>query len=210
MSKSLGNVVTIRALLGKHPGEVLRYALLLGHYRQTLQWEDRLLVQARASLDTLYGALRDGDEQQNASLTAHDFADAALDEMPETVVQALCDDLNTPRALAAMHSLAADVHRATSADGASALRRQLLAGGWLLGLLTTPAQEYFRAGAGMDAADIERRIAERRQARADRDFARADAIRDELAAQGIELEDTRSGTRWRAAAGTQSSGSDPS
>lgn len=78
----------------------------------------------------------------------------------------------------------------------------------MLGLLTTPAREYFRAGAGMDEAEIERRISDRRQARADRDFARADAIRDELAAQGIELEDTRSGTRWRAVASTQSSGSD--
>ena len=208
MSKSLGNVVTIRGLLGQYPGEVLRYALLLGHYRQTLQWEDRLLVQARASLDTLYGALRDDGEGQNASLTALDFADATLDEMPETVVQALADDLNTPRALAAMHALAADVHRAGSADEAGALRRQLLCGGWLLGLLTTPAPAYFRAGAGMDEAEIERRIEERRQARADRDFARADAIRDGLAAQGIELEDTRSGTRWRAVATTQTGRSD--
>ena len=201
MSKSLGNVVTIRRLLEQHTGEVLRYALLLGHYRQTLLWEDRLLVQARASLDTLYGALRDDDSGQNAELTANDFADAGADEMPPAVMEALSDDLNTPRALAAMHSLAAQVQRAQSAGEARALRRQMLAGGWLLGLLTRPATEHFRAGAGMAEDEIERLIEQRQAARKAGDFAEADAIRERLAANGIELEDTRSGTRWRAVAG---------
>ena len=82
---------------------------------------------------------------------------------------------------------------------AAAARDRLLAGGWLLGILTASAREHFRRGAEVDAEWVEARIAARAAARAARDFARADAIRDELAAQGIELEDTADGTRWRAA-----------
>ena len=197
MSKSLGNIVTIRELLGKHRGETLRYALLSGHYRQTLLWGDRLLEQAEGSLDTLYGALRDTDEGDNA--TAEAFAEAEADAFPATMVEALCDDMNTPRALAALHALAAECRAATDPAERRELRRDLLAGGWLLGLLTTPARAFFQDDATVDAAEVERRLEERNAARKARDFARADAIRDELAAKGIELEDTRQGTRWRVA-----------
>jgi cysteinyl-tRNA synthetase len=110
---------------------------------------------------------------------------------------ALCDDLNTPKALAAMHSLVDDVHRAADPAGRSERQHALLAGGWLLGLLGEGVDAHFQGGSQMDAHEIERLIEARNEARRNRDFAGADAIRDELAERGIELEDTRDGTRWK-------------
>jgi cysteinyl-tRNA synthetase len=197
MSKSLGNIVTIRELLATHRGEVLRYALLRGHYRSPLAWSDELLIEAQSSLDRLYQALLDAPEGNVQ--TPEQLDGARVTELPETIVAPLADDLNTPQALAALHAIATDIHKTDDADARRALRDQLLAGGWLLGLMNTPAQEYFRAGGGVDAAEIEALIEERNAARTARDFARADAIRDDLAARGIELEDTAEGTRWKVA-----------
>ena len=200
MSKSVGNVLTIRGLLEKHSSEVLRYALLSGQYRSSLIWSDDLLAQARASLDSLYQGLRDADD--TTALTSTDMAKLASEEFPHNVVNALCDDLNTPKALAAMHELAADMRRATNEAAKAAARKQLLAGGWLLGLLYQNAEDYFTQGQPGDSASptadaIEALIAQRKAARADGDYAGADRIRDELLAAGIELEDSREGTRWR-------------
>ena len=200
MSKSVGNVLTIRSLLEKHRGEVLRYALLSGQYSSSLTWSDELLAQARASLDSLYQGLRDAADTN--PLTRADMEKLAQEEFPETVVNALCDDLNTPKALAAMHELAADMRRTTDEVANAAARRQLLAGGWLLGLLHQNADDYFTKGQPGDseslAADVIKALIEQRKAaRANGDYAGADRIRDELLASGIELEDSREGTRWR-------------
>ena len=200
MSKSVGNVLTIRSLLEKHSSEVLRYALLSGQYSSSLTWSDDLLAQARASLDSLYQGLRDAVD--TTAQTSTDMENSSPEEFPESVVNALCDDLNTPKALAAMHELAADMRRTADKTAKAAIRRQLLAGGWLLGLLYQTAEGYFTQGQPGDSdaptADaIEALIAQRKAARADGDYAGADRIRDELLAAGIELEDSREGTRWR-------------
>ena len=200
MSKSLGNIVTIRELRRRHSGEVLRYALLSGQYRSPLAWSDALLRQSRRSLDGLYQALRRSPPGQDRP--------APLDqEFPDSVRDALKDDLNTPQALAALHAIAAELNRAAGAAEAERLGSQLLAGGWLLGLLAKTPDEHFhgqpapvqdeRSAAALTDAEIETLIDNRNQARRDRDFQQADAIRGQLAAAGVELEDTRSGTHWR-------------
>ena len=200
MSKSLGNVLTIRALLEKHSSEVLRYALLSGQYRSLLTWSDELLAQARASLDGLYQSLRDADD--SSSLTSRDMQGLAFPDYPNAVVAALCDDLNTPKALAAMHELANQVRRASDSEAKKYAVNQLLAGGWLLGLLVHTPENYFTQGQpgaedSLSAEAIEQLLEQRKEARANGDYAGADRIRDDLLAAGIELEDSREGTRWR-------------
>ncbi len=200
MSKSLGNIVTIHALREHHAGETLRYALLSGQYRSPLVWSDLLLEQARRSLDALYQALRGSGASQNEVASA--YRDGSTSEFPEPVLRALLDDLNTPAALAAMHGIAADLNKAFGNAEREELRRQLLAGGWLLGLLEkTPDAWFQKASAsstdGLSANAIQSLIDRRTAARKARDFGAADRIRDELADAGIELEDTRDGTLWK-------------
>ena len=200
MSKSVGNVLTIRSLAESHSGEILRYALLSGQYRSSLSWSDDLLVQAKSSLDSLYQTLRDvGSNNQ----TSDDFAGLEGSEYPQGVVAALSDDMNTPKALASMHEISGQLRRAAT-DGEKQIHRQaLLAGGWLLGILTRDPEAYFTGAdlandsSGIDAAAIEGLIEDRKNARKEGNFQRADEIRDELLAKGIELEDSREGTRWR-------------
>ena len=199
MSKSEGNIKTIRELLARHDGEVLRYALLSGHYRQNLAWSDALLAQAKASLDTLYQALREVDAGDGAS--AADYGRQAA--YPSEVLEALTDDLNTPQALAALHRLAARIQASAQRAGedVAALRAGLLAGGWLVGLLGKTPDDYFQTPRrqSVDKAAVDRLVAARAAARRARDFDRADTIRRQLGEMGVELEDTRAGTRWKVA-----------
>jgi cysteinyl-tRNA synthetase len=125
------------------------------------------------------------------------FRGRRIESFPAAVVDALTDDLNTPEALAAMHGIVSEMNGTNDPDRVRALHDELIAGGWLLGLLTKTPEAHFKTGAALDTAEIERRIEARNAARAARDFALADQIRNQLLEQGIELEDSRDGTRWK-------------
>jgi cysteinyl-tRNA synthetase len=190
MSKSLGNTLVVHELLKQHRGEVLRYLLLNAHYRQPLDWSEGALEQARRTLDRLYGVLRAANDR---------FGPFEPDARPgEAFLDALRDDLNTPVALAEFNRVAKALANAETQETARAAAGELLADARLIGLLQENPDEWFGAAAGEDDGDaIEALIEKRNQARADRDFATADAIRDELTAMGIVLEDTGGVTRWR-------------
>ncbi len=188
MSKSLGNIERVHDLLQQHPPEALRHALLSAHYRQPLDWSDALIEQSVRTLDRLYGTLRD-------------LADiAATADIPPAIEAALDDDLNTPQALAEVARIAAEARKAEQADERTRLKRELLGAGLALGLLQQDPAAWFARGASQDDdARIQALIDERDAAKKSRDFARADGIRDQLAAEGILLEDTPQGVRWKRA-----------
>ena len=190
MSKSLGNFVTVSQLLEKWPGEAVRLAMLKTHYRQPINWTEQGLQEAKADLDRFYRALRN-----RATIDVPD-------EDPVTDAQAaLEDDLNTPLAIAALHKSLGALNIASDAAAVEP-KADLLAGGRLLGLLQQDPEEWLHwqpegSSGGLNDAEIENLIARRVQARADKDFAEADRVRDELAAAGISLEDGAAGTIWR-------------
>ncbi len=190
MSKSLGNTLVVNELLKEHPGEVLRYLLLSAHYRQPLDWSEQELERARRTLDRLYGVLRTA-EQEYGPFKANEKPGKAL-------LQALGDDMNTPVALAEFNRVAKELARAKTREEAQQAAAELLADADLIGLLKSAPDTWFGAGAkDSESAAIETLIEKRIQARADRDFAAADAIRDELTAMGVVLEDAGGVTRWR-------------
>jgi cysteinyl-tRNA synthetase len=185
MSKSLGNVKLVHELVEHWPGEVLRYALLTGHYRAPLDWTDALLERSQKSLDRLYGVLR--------------RIKAEPGEVPESVEAALADDLNTPKALAALFALAGEANRAESDAERTKAAGALLAGGQALGLLEGSPDAWFGIDSLSDAerADIDQLILDRAEARKAKDYAKADALRDELVARNIKVEDGPEGSTWR-------------
>ncbi|MDZ3822105.1 MAG: cysteine--tRNA ligase [Pseudoxanthomonas sp.] len=188
MSKSLGNVTLVHDLLDRHPPEALRYVLLSAHYRQPLDWSEAAVEQAVRTLDRLYGTLRD-----LADVEAGDPG-----EPPAGVVAALCDDLNTPEALALLAGLASQARQADDAAARARGKRALLDAGALLGLLQQDPESWFTGAGGEDQASaIDALVAQRQQARQARDFVRADAIRDQLAALGVVVEEGPEGARWR-------------
>ena len=173
MSKSLGNFITVLDLLQDHHGETIRLAMLKTHYRQPINWTAEGLKQAKAELDGFYRSLQSGDGTEA--------------EPSAPLIEALADNLNTPLALSTLHGVA---------EG------ELRAGASLLGLLQENPEEWFKwqpdaAGGGLADADIDALIESRNAARADKNFAEADRIRDQLAADGIVLEDGAGGTTWR-------------
>ncbi len=190
MSKSLGNLVLAHDLRKQHRGEVLRFTLISAHYRKPLDWNEAVIAQSRRRLDRIYGTLR----------TLSDVPLESADIQPcDGVLAALHDDINTPGALA---ELAQQVKLANQAKEPAERRRlkgAIVASGALLGILQENPDQWLATSAAsqVDAAAVEALIEKRNQARANRDFATADAIRDQLDKMGLIIEDGDQGTRWR-------------
>ena len=193
MSKSLGNFFTIRDILKRFDPEVVRFFIVRAHYRSALNYSDQHLEDARQGLARFYTALKGAPIEAGTPDWDEPYA--------KRFREAMDDDFNTPEAVAALFDLANEANR----TGSAALLRQLRVLGGILGLLGRDSDAFLKAvssGAGsgaIAAAEIEALIVARREARAAKNFARADQIRGELLAKGIVLEDGPNGTTWRRA-----------
>ncbi len=189
MSKSLGNFKTVRDLLTQFRGETLRFTLLSAQYRSDMDFSASSISQAQASLDSLYGALR---KHQNIAV------DKGIDISKEPAWLALLDDLNTPLAISELHALAKALNKADETE-AKNLKSKLLSLASIMGLLQTDPEAWFTETeeGGLTSETIEKLIAERNEAKKNKNYARADEIREQLKAEGIILEDAREGTSWK-------------
>lgn len=195
MSKSLGNFFTVREVLKKYAPEVIRYFIISSHYRSPLNYSDIQLDEAKAALDGLYLAMRDVPEIQ---------PDGLDEEYLKNFRSAMDDDFNTPEAIAVLHDLAHALNRLPDkrSEEAQILLATMRHLGGILGLLQDSPENYLKSAVepakeGLSAADIDALVEERNQARKDKNFARADEIRGQLAERGILLEDNPQGTTWR-------------
>ena len=185
MSKSLGNFYTVDEILDKYPAEALRLLFLTTHYHQPFNFTFEGLAQAKAILDKFYNALLK---------TANVKADEVKPQ--EKLIDALKDDLNTPLALSYIHEDVNALNKAVTSDEKKALKAQLLADAYMLGLLYNDPEAWFK-GEDDESSEIEALIQKRAEAKKNKDFATADAIRDGLKAKGIILEDSPSGTTYK-------------
>lgn len=186
MSKSLGNFFTIREILDKYPAEVVRFLLLSSQYRSAINYSEDSLKEAQTKLERFYNALLGVDVGEVKDLA---------NEYSERFHAAMDDDFNTPEAIAALFDLVREVNKTTGAEQA-ALAGQLRYLAGVLGCLQSDPQSFLQSGAGDDAAWIEEMIVKRADAKKGKDFATADAVRDELLAKGIVLRDGPEGTTW--------------
>ncbi len=190
MSKSLGNFYTVHDLLEEFPGEAIRLLLLKAHYRQPLDFSKNGLIEAKAELDRFYRALRSVAEivpMLPANTAVHD---------------ALKDDLNSPLAISRLHQIVGDLNKADNDAERAQFKGQLCAAANILGLLQQEPEEWLKwqpaaTSGGLSDTEIDDLISERVEARKSKDFTRSDTIRDQLAAEGIVLEDGQGGTIWR-------------
>lgn len=181
MSKSLGNFVTIRELLADWPGEVLRLNMLKAHYRSPMEWALKGLEESAKTLDDWYWVA----------------ADTKGGQPSDAVIEALSDDLNTPQMVASLHGL-----RNSAASGNESDRSQFAASLRLFGFLSESAAEWKgrkQQASGIDAKQVDGLISERTAARSRKDFGESDRIRDELAAMGVVIKDSKDGTTWEVA-----------
>jgi cysteinyl-tRNA synthetase len=189
MSKSLGNVLFVGTLLKRFPGEAIRMALIKTRYREPINWSDMLVEQAKAQLDRMYGALQ---RLETVELSADAKSSVEF-------ARAMDDDLNTSLAISNLMESVTRANTVDSLPGQVQAKSELLAGGVELGILQQSPSDWFAVdpGGAIDTEQVEDLIAQREAARAVKNWTRADEIRDELSALGIQIQDGPNGTEWR-------------
>ncbi|HBP99604.1 MAG TPA: cysteine--tRNA ligase [Gammaproteobacteria bacterium] len=193
MSKSLDNFFTVREVLQHHKAEVVRNLLISSHYRSPINYSEQSLVQSAKALERFYHCLKDLDIRNAKSLTNSRFEKA--------FVAAMDDDFNTPEAFSVMFEMVSEINRikVTDQDLANQLGALLVRLGGSMGILQAEPAAFLQAsvGAEIDSAEIDRLVAARDQARADKDWGKADEIRDQLTALNVVVEDGAAGSIWR-------------
>ena len=191
MSKSLNNFITIKDALHDHSSEVLRFFLISSHYRSPLNYSDEGLKEAKNSLDRLYNSL-EGLQCLDKNFDKSEYSEKFHDAMQ--------DDFNTPSAISILFDLVRQINtfkKKNETEKANSLASELVQLSGILGILQNSFEDYFTSEASLSNAEIENFILKRNQARANKDFALSDKIRDELLEKGISLEDKESGTIWK-------------
>lgn len=194
MSKSLGNFFTVREVLKEHDAEAVRYLLIASHYRSPISYSLDTLVQAQKSLERFYNCLKDLDVAHAKTLTNSRFEKAFR--------AAMDDDFNTAGAVSVLFEIVSEINRQKKEDPdcANQLGGLLVRLAGVLGILQSEPEEFLRrsaAGTELDHGEIDRLVAARDQARADKDWQKADEIRDRLAALNVVVEDGAGGSSWR-------------
>ena len=186
MSKSLGNIFLVKDLIEDNHGEVIRLSLLSSHYRQALDWNDKVIHQAKKLLDKLYKVLAE----------IKDIQPSQMNEYSIGFVAPLLDDLNTPGLLANLNKMIKDFG-SISHDDLPEFKSKLILASELMGICQEDYQNWFSNNrAGLDINEIEQLISQRLDAKKNKDFDKADGIRQELLEMSIEIKDTESGTDW--------------
>ena len=187
MSKSIGNIRLVHDLKKKFSGEVLRLTLLSAHYRQPLNWTKEIIEQNSKMLDRFYRTLKD---LKNIEISSESLSDE--------IMESLLDDLNTPKVLAQLNTLSNKMSSASNEEKII-IKNSLIAAGKILGIMLRDPEVWlgYNQSSNPQKGEIEGLIIQRNEARRDKDFKLADEIRDKLKQQGIEIEDTKSGTIWR-------------
>ena len=187
MSKSLGNFAMLKDLFASYHPEVIRYYLISSHYRSSLNFDNESLDQARSALTRLYQAISVASSQES------DLHDKSVSEF----IKSMNDDLNTPEALSTLFGLAKLINSSQDTQDQSMYASTMRELGKVLGLLNDSSEAFLQYGAKLTDEEIGKKIDERNKARDNKDFQKADQIRDELAAQGILLDDSSDGTSWK-------------
>ena len=187
MSKSLGNFAMLKDLFVSYHPEVIRYYLISSHYRSSLNFDNDSLDQARSALTRLYQALSLAPSEES------DLHDDSVKEFKDS----MNDDLNTPEALSILFGLAKSINSSQDTQDQSMYASTMRELGKVLGLFNDSSEAFFQYGANLTDEEINHKIEERNQARDNKDFQKADQIRDELEAQGILLDDSSDGTSWK-------------
>ncbi len=188
MSKSLGNILLIKDVTEQYKGEVIRWLLLSAQYRQSVDWSDESIHKSQKTVDRIYAVLR-----ENQDITAS----IGNECIPQPVIDALDDDLNTPMAFAEINKIAKQLAKAQTIEDKQKYKSSLLSTGALLGLFEHDAEQWFKkTDSDIDEEKVNALILEREQARTNKDWAQSDLIRDKLSEMNIVLEDSTQGTRW--------------